>query len=57
MAEQLVCEKGHSAGVQKGDNFCYLCGSKINTVNPECSCGRQLSSHDVFCPNCGKKVK
>ena len=38
------------------DNFCYKCGAKLISCK-ECSCGRELSELDNFCPDCSKEVK
>jgi len=37
------------------DNFCYKCGAKL-VAYKKCSCGRELSTVDKYCPNCGKEV-
>jgi len=37
------------------DKFCYICGAKLVPFK-KCSCDRELSTVDKFCPSCGKEV-
>ena len=45
-----------SSGINARDWFCWRCGTILEYLGP-CSCGRELSIHDHFCPDCGKEIK
>ena len=36
--------------------YCYRCGTKLIEA-PACECGYELSSFEIYCRKCGKKVE
>lgn len=41
--------------LEEGQNFCGVCGTPVHNICPECNTINK--SHDVFCRNCGNKLK
>jgi hypothetical protein len=54
MRKRCPKEPKHNDFVSPGDNFCYLCGTKLEEYDNECQCGNELCFADRFCSNCGR---
>ena len=50
-----TCPKCCKTTVTKA-NFCYEDGMRLSE-GKKCSCGEYLTTYDIYCSNCGKKVE
>lgn len=41
--------------LEEGQSFCGICGTPVHNICPECNTINK--SHDIFCRNCGNKLK
>jgi predicted amidophosphoribosyltransferase len=52
----LICPMCKNTLASGDDKFCYRDGTEM-VPRDMCTCGRNLSPHDKYCPKCGKKVE
>lgn len=52
----LECPKGCCQVAMPDENFCGMCGTRLEEIRKCPACGYQLFLSDVYCRKCGKAV-